>query len=311
MTSAYVASTAALLAVAESIADQWRAVGATGHLLARNLDTGAELGFDVDTPAPLASVVKVPIALVVLDEIAAGALDAARPVTVDPAAKSIGPTGVAAFRYPVTLAVGDLLHQMLTVSDNASADALLDLVPVEVVDTRLREWGCVGIRVRHRMNRLYECAAGAAGNDFGLARQLAIRDDTTGRHALEVLDPAYANVGTAAALVDLLERVWLDRISRPGATAEVRRIMAQQLFTQRLSSDLRTDTIRVSGKTGSYLHLRHEIGVVTAEPTSSAGSADRVAIAALTRSSRPATIAPDIDLAIGAAARSAFEALRG
>ncbi|MEJ3750143.1 serine hydrolase [Actinomycetes bacterium KLBMP 9797] len=304
MRPAYVASTADLLSVAESIAAHWQEVGAIGHLLARNIDTGEQLGFDVDTAAPLASVAKVPLALVVLDRIAAGALDPAMPVTIDPATRSVGPTGVAAFRYPATLAVGDLIHQTLTVSDNASGDALFDLVGVELVDERMRAWGCAGIRVRHRMHRMYECAAGVAGDDFGLALELAIRDDVAGQHSIETLDPAYANAGSAAALVDLLQRIWLDQISTPAATAELRRLMGLQVFTQRLSSDLRADTVRVSGKTGTFLHLRHEIGVVTAD------SGDRVAIAALTRSHRRASIAHDIDLAIGAAARSAFESLR-
>ncbi|MCP2256644.1 beta-lactamase class A [Streptoalloteichus tenebrarius] len=298
------ASTPDLLPVAEAIAEQWHEVGALGHLLARNIDTGEELGFDVDTAVPLASVAKVPLALVVLDEIAEGALDPAMPVTLDPATKSVGPTGVAAFRHPATVAVVDLVHQALTVSDNASADALFDLVGVEVVDQRLRAWGCEGIRIRHRMQRMYDCAAGVSNNDFGLALELAIRDDIAGHHSIETLNPAYANVGSASALVALLQRVWLDRISRPEATADLRRMMGLQVFNQRLSSDLRADTVRVSGKTGSFLYLRHEIGVVTAD------SGDRVAIAALTRSHRRASIAHDIDLAIGAAARAAFESLR-
>lgn len=143
-----------------------------------------------------------------------------------------------------------------------------------------------------------------AGNDFGLALELAIQSDRSGQHTIETLDPAHANSASAAALVDLLHRVWLDRISEPAATAELRRLMSLQVFTHRLASDLRTDTVRVSGKTGTFLHLRHEIGVVEAD------SGDRVAIAALTRSTRRATVAQDIDLAIGSAARSAFEALR-
>ena len=81
--------------------------------------------------------------------------------------------------------------------------------------------------------------------------------------------------------------------------------MAMQVFTHRLSSDLRADSVRVSGKTGSFLQLRHEIGVIESD------AGDRVAIAALTRSACRPTIAHDIDLGIGAAARDAFEALRG
>lgn len=298
------AGDAALLEVAEAIAADWAELGVRGSFLARHLDTGEHLGFDVDEPVPLASVVKVPLALVVLDRIAAGELDGARPVTVDPATAGVGPTGLAAFRHPATVAVGDLVLLMLAVSDNAAADALFDLVPVADVDARLAAWGCSDIRVRHRIDHMYRCAAGAAGNDFSLALELAIRDDRSGRHTIETLDPAHANLGTAAALVTLLQRVWLDEIAHAGATAELRRLMGSQVFTHRLASELRADTLRVSGKTGTFLHLRHEIAVVEAE------SGDRVAMAALTRSDRRANLAPDIDLAIGTGARLAFEALR-
>jgi beta-lactamase class A len=301
----YVASTSDLLVVGEVIRRDWERVGVSGHLLARNIDSGEELGFDVDHLVPLASVVKVPIGLTVLQQVAHGHLDAARRVTVEPDAKSLGPTGLATFRYPVTLAVGDLVAQMLTVSDNAAADALLDCVGIDQVTDMLEGWECPGIRVRHRVQRMYECAAGAADGDFGLALDLAIQSDETGRHAIETLDPAYGNVGSARGLVDFLERVWLDRIAEPVATAELRRLMAMQVFTHRLSSDLRADSVRVSAKTGTFLHLRHEIGVVE-----SVSREDRVAIAALTRSTRRATIAHDIDLVIGAAGRTAFEVLR-
>ncbi|WP_225097730.1 serine hydrolase [Streptomyces sp. CoH27] len=295
----------ALLDVAEAIAADWAALGVHGSFLARNLDTGGQLGFGIEELMPLASVVKVPLALVVLDRIAAGELDPTHPVRLDPARTSVGPTGLAAFRHPATVAVGDLILSMLSVSDNAAADALLDLVPVAEVDARLRAWGCGELRMRHRMNHMYECAAGAAGNDFSLALELAVRDEGTDRHAIASLDPARANAGTAVALVDLLRRVWCDRISVPAATAELRRLMGLQVFVQRLASELRADTLRWSGKTGTFLHLRHEIGVVEAE------SGDRVAIAALSRAGRRAGIAADVDLAIGVAGRQAFEALRG
>ncbi|MEU0335139.1 serine hydrolase [Streptomyces sp. NPDC006193] len=300
----YVGGDGALLDVAEAIAADWAALGVRGSFLARNIDTGEQLGFDVEETTALASVAKVPLALVVLDRIAAGDLASAQRVTVDPGTSSVGPTGLAAFRHPAAVAVGDLLLLMLSISDNAAADALFGLVPAAEADARLRAWGCGDIHLRHRMNHLYECAAGAAGDDFSLALELAVRDERAGRHTIETLDPAYTNAGSAAALVDLLQRVWCDEISTPAATAELRRLMGLQAFTHRLASELRTDSLRWSGKTGTFLHLRHEIGVVEAE------LGDRVAIAALTRADRRAGHAPDIDLAIGAAGREAFEALR-
>ena len=301
----YVASAAGLLAVAETIARDWARLGVRGHLLARNLDTGDELGFDAGQMVPIASVVKVPIALTVLEQIAQGQLTAARQLTVSNETASLGPTGTASFRYPASLAVGDLVMLMLTISDNAAADRLLDLVGLDRVTASLAGWGCPDIRVRHRMQHMYESAAAMAGGDFSVALELAIASDETGTHAIEALDPRYANVATARGLVAFLEAIWLDRIASPAATAELRRLMAMQVFTHRLSSDLRADSVRVSGKTGSFLQLRHEIGVVESD------AGDRIAIAALTRSTRRAAIAHDIDLGIGAAARTAFEALRG
>ena len=300
-----VASTAELLAVAETIARYWARLGVRGHLLARNLDTGDELGFDAGELVPIASVVKVPIALTVLDQIAQGRLTAARQLTVDNERASLGPTGTASFRYPATLAVGDLVMLMLTISDNAAADRLLELVGLDRVTASLAGWGCRDIRVRHRLQYMYECATGVTGDDFSAALELAIASDETGTHAIRALDPRYANVATARGLVAFLQAIWLDRIASPAATAELRRLMAMQVFTHRLSSDLRADSVRVSGKTGSFLQLRHEIGVIESD------AGDRVAIAALTRLTRRATIAHDIDLGIGAAARDAFEALRG
>lgn len=299
------ASSAKAERLASTIHDNWSRLGVTGHFLARNIDTAEELGFAVDVPVPLVSVAKVPIALAVLQEISDGTLDPARQVRIDPETSSLGASGVAAFGYPATIAVGDLLHLMLAASDNASADAILDLVGLDAVAERLRSWGCPGIVIRHRMQRLYECAAGVAGKDFRLALELAIRQGgLDGPHPIDLLDVAHGNVATAAALVDLLQRVWRDQIATPAATAELRRLMGQQLFSHRLSSDLRADSITVSAKTGTFLNLRHEIGVVESD------SGGRVAIAALTTSDRRAWIAQDIDLAIGAAARSAFELLR-
>jgi beta-lactamase class A len=304
----FVATTPSALSAAERIARDWEQLGISGHFLARNVDTGEELGFDVDAEIPLASVSKVPLALAVLEAIADGDLDPATPLHVEPS-RSVGSTGVSAFRFPATIAVADAVLMTLSVSDNACADALIELVGLDAVNAAVRRWGCPGIRLRHPMQRLHDFASRAAGGKLSLALELAIQADQTGRHVIEPLDPRYANVGTAAELVTLLERVWRDEISGPGATAELRRLMGLQVFAHRLASDLRSDTLRISGKTGSFLHLRHEVGVV--ESVSARGRSTRVAMAALTRTARPAAIAPDVDLAIGDAARTAFDELRG
>lgn len=304
-----VATSAPLLAAAASIADLWRENDATGGFLARNIDTGEQLGFDIDDSIPAASVAKVPLALVILDAIESGELDGAQPITIDPSASYVGGTGLGTFRYPVTIALADLVTQSLTVSDNIAADTLLETVGIDAVNARLRAWRARHILFRHDFKRMFECALGAAGNDFGLAIELAIRGDRPGEvHAIETMNPEQANVATAAGLVDLLQRIWTDDIATPAATAGVRERMARQVFQHRLSSDLRTDSFRISAKTGSFLNLRHEIGVVEADAAD--GSGARIAIAALSRTSVPALVHQGVDLAIGTAARIAVEALR-
>lgn len=300
-----VASSAELLSAAAAIADDWRSNDATGSFLARNLVTGQELGFNSDAPMPLASVAKVPLALVVLDAIESRVLDGAAAITIDPRLSYPGTTGIATFRHPLTIAVADLVTQSLTVSDNIAADSLLELVGIDTVNARLREWGVKNVLFRHNFARMYECALGAAGDDFGLALELAIQGDRPGGdHVIETMNTDQATVATASALVDLLQRVWADDIAVAAATAGLRQRMSQQLFWHRLASDLRTDSYRISSKTGSFLNLRHEIGVVEAD------SGERIAIAALTRCSATVRVNQGVDLAIGAAARRAVEALR-
>jgi beta-lactamase class A len=299
-----VATSAPLLALAEAIRREWTELSVTGSFLARNIDSGQEFGFAVDRPHCLASVVKVPIALVAADRIARGRWDGSEPITLLPQERSDGPFGLSAFRHPATVAVADLLLQMLSVSDNAAGDAILDRLGIGWVNRRLRDWKVDGVVLRHRLQAMYDYATDASCDDFGLATQLAVEGGRPdGSHVIASLDVHRGNVGTARALVGLLSGIWLDAFSLPEATALVREQMGRSVFTHRLSSDLQADGIAVAAKTGSFLNLRHEIGVVCSH-----GS--RVAIAALTESGRTAALQQDVDLAIGAAARTAVENLR-
>ncbi|SDT01952.1 serine hydrolase [Microlunatus soli] len=297
-------STVELMAAAEQIRSHWRTLGIDGALQARNIDTGEEFGFAGRRPFCLASVVKVPIALVAADKIARGSWDGAEPVVLGPEDRSFGRLGLSAYRYPVTIALADLLVQMLSVSDNAAGDAVLDRIGIGNVNRRLRTWGSDAIVLRHRFQQMYDYATRASGDAFGLAAQLAVEGKRSdGSHVIASLDVHRGNVGTAYALVELLTRIWLDTISVPEATATIRDQMGRSAFQHRMSSDLQADDIAVAAKTGTFLTQRHEIGVVSTH-----GS--RIAIAALTESSRPAAVQQDVDLAIGAAARTAVELLR-
>lgn len=301
--SPLIGSDRGLIDLAERITERFRDLQVRVAFLARDIDTGLEVGVGVDRQMPLASVAKVPLALVVADRIARGEIDGGAMVSLSAAERSFGPYGISAFTHDATCSVVDLMLMMLGLSDNAAADALFDLVPPREVDEQLAEWGLDGLRVRHRMQPMYDYATRVAGHDFALATQLAVEGRRPGgRHVIDSLDVERATVGSPRACVSLLERVWRDEIAKPEATELLRRLMGKQVFTHRIAADLLADDIQLAGKTGSFLTLRHEIAVVT-------HAGGRVAIAALTDSDRTARIQNDVDLAIAATARDAVDAL--
>ena len=99
--------------------------GAVG-VAALHLETGRTLAHDADTPYPMASTVKVPLAVTVLAQAAAGKLDLAASVEVHPA--EMNPSGPVSeeFRHgPVAMSPRALLDPMITRSDNTARDRAL------------------------------------------------------------------------------------------------------------------------------------------------------------------------------------------
>ena len=130
--------------VVEAVGAELESAGLRARIIARDLDSHAEVALSPEGATPLASLVKVPIALAVLNRIEAGEFAADEQVRVDPAATgSASPTGAARFRHPARLAIEDLLTLAVCFSDNTAADALLDLVPVRDVQ---RELDALGLR---------------------------------------------------------------------------------------------------------------------------------------------------------------------
>ena len=278
--------------------------GLSGSFLVRDLLTGREVGIDPDVAFPIASLVKVPLAVAVLERVQAGRLDGAALIDVPPGRpESVGEVGLSRFRHPARVAVDDLLYLSLAISDNAATDTLFDLVPPIEVTKTLRDAGMAGITVRHPMREL-----GSTPSD-GLAQTLAIGARTAGLGSqLPQLDVTRANIGTARALVDLLEALWAPARTASavsaGAAERIRALMRGNVLRQRLGPDFSSDASIWSSKTGTLLNLRHEIGVVEHE------DGTRFAVAALTESAVPASAQPAAEALMGRVARALHDHLR-
>lgn len=282
--------------------------GLDGWFLVRDLLTGEEIGLDPDVTVPAASLVKVPLGLTVLDRIAAGELDPAASLPLEPGGGAVpGPPGVPQFRHPVAPALEDVLYLAVALSDNAAADALLTLVSPDDVTAWLRAHGIDDLVVRHDVGELGRTPIEAMPETPELALTLATRGGTAGSgHRVRQLDVGRASTTTARAQADLLSLVWqpdggLDEV----VAARMRQLLGQNVMRQRLWPDFASDSTTWSSKTGTLLTLRHEAGVV--EHADGA----QLAVVALTSSRVTAVTQPAAEATAGSVARRLHDHLRG
>lgn len=278
--------------------------GVRGWLHAVSLDDPqARVELDADAVVPMASVYKLPLLVGFSRLVDLGELDPRERVTLEPSARTAGPTGLSAFADPVTVSLRDLALSMATVSDNASADALLDIVGLRRLAEILESFGLRRTWVRR----------GTAANLRDLQRRtgaddpdaaLAVLADNDRTDPVGVYEAANASAASARDLTLLLRRLWAGELLSAEQTEFVKTTMHRQVFLQRLASGFPHDGVRVAGKTGTFGALRHEVGVVTLP----GGAA--FAIAVFTLAARGDFRQPRVDAAIGEAARVAVDVLR-
>ena len=292
--------------VVRELRGELAAAGLSGSFLVRDLDSGAEASIDADAQYPVASVVKVPLAVAVQERVARGELDPAQRLEVQPEA-SVGPTGLSRFRFPAVVAVDDLVYLSLCLSDNSATEALFGLVPPEEVAAELQRLGVAGFSVRHGIRDVGETPAHRLGPQYAhLGVAMAIGAQTEGRGSrVRQLDVTLANAASARACADLLEALWRPSKAAPEAAARVRDLMGANMLRQRLAPDFESDASAWSSKTGTVLNLRHEMGVVD-----HAGGGS-LAVVALTESRVAAVHQPAAEAVIGRVARELHDLVRG
>jgi beta-lactamase class A len=228
-------------------------------IVAKHLGSGAIARVNSDARIPLLSVVKLPVAIVVLDGVDRGRWSLSTPVTL--LAQDMHPRGWLGDRYPRgggPVSLYKLLDVMLTRSDNTSADALMRLVGgPRAVTEWLERHGIRDLRVdrteRGLGNDWYGLAPGA--DTMGSAEEIreiraqvpdAVHDSAA---KAMLLDPR--DTGTADACVHLLERLWRGDLLSAAMTDTLKSLLARcRTAPHRLPSLLPKGT-RVARKTGT------------------------------------------------------------
>ncbi|ROQ78303.1 Beta-lactamase regulatory protein BlaB [Streptomyces sp. ADI92-24] len=277
--------------------------GVEGFFLAREIDGDRTIGVSADEPVVLASVFKIPVALAYAREAAAGRLERTERLAVDARYRD-GGIGTSGCADPIEMSLRDLVHLMLTMSDNAATDVVLARVGLDTVNGLLRE---LGLERTHLVGGCLELISslladlGASTEAEAHAKLAALGPERI--MELSVCVPELTTRSTARETAELLARIWRDEAGSAVACAEVRAVMAQQIWPHRLGSGF-DDSYRLAAKTGTLPGWRNEAGVIE-HP-----GGGRWAVAVFTRSDTPDLRNPRADRVIGQVARLAVDELR-
>ncbi len=292
--------------VEEEIREVFARAGAEGLLHAAPVDAepGAEeVAVGADEPVVIASVFKVLLVLEFARQVAAGQLDPRERVRVTTADR-LGGWGTAGCADDVELSLRDLAFFAISVSDNSAADLLLARVGLDTVRLLAGELGLARIRIVGGPRDVLESMLAEVGarDEAEFARRYpALPDDR--KRLLSVMDPQRTNSATPREITRLLGLIWRDEAGPPDACAQVRELMARQVFRHRLVSGF-PDGATVAAKTGTLPGLHMEAGVVRYP------DGGRYAVSVFARTRELAASRAAVDSAIGTTARIAIEFLR-
>lgn len=288
----------------ERIIDLFDAAEVDTRLHAVDIATGGEVAARADDQVVIASMFKILLVLEFSRQIAAGQVDPTERVMVDRGDR-LGGWGTAGCADDVELSLRDLAFFTMSVSDNTAADLLIRRIGLDTVQLLAAELGLKRTRILGGPRQLLETMfADVGARDAAEFAQIFPTLSRERVRALRVLDPAHTTSSTPREMTRLLELVWRDEAGPPQACATVRDLMAQQIMWTRIASGFDT-RVRVSAKTGTLPSLHMECGVVEYP------DGGRYAVAVFAQTRRLETRRIDVDLAIGRAARTAVDALRG
>jgi beta-lactamase class A len=287
-------------AACDAIGRAFAGAGVAGWLHAIDIDGGDEVDVQADESVAVASVFKLPLLVALHRAADAGTLDLADRVTLTDN-RTTGVAGLGAMHDDAELSLRDLALLMITVSDNAAADAVLEVVGFDAVRQAIDDCGLTATAVVASCRNQYDALVDdLARGGLSLAQALADPEALLG---FRVLDPATTNCSTARDMTALLTRIWRDEAASAAGCDEMRRVLRLQVCRHRLGSGFPSDDVRVAGKTGNLLNLRGEVGVVEL------ADGHRYAVAVFTRSTSAALQNPAAEAIIGTTARIAVDQL--
>jgi len=201
-------------------------------LVVEDLSTGWVISFNEDSLIPSASLVKVPIMLSYFYAAQEGKVNLRDNIRLKSFEKVAGSKVLGRSPVGSQFIVEELFDPMITVSDNAAANALIDLLGFDTLNSYFKKMGL---------------------KNTNIARDML---DFRGRRE------GQENYTTAADMAYILDKLYRRQFLNQEVSEKCLLLLNQQKINDRIPRDLPKDDVSVAHKTGLERHICHDAGIV-------------------------------------------------
>ncbi len=203
----------------------------TVGLVVEDLDMEREIAFNEDTLIPSASLVKVPIMLSCFYAAQDGKISLKDIISLKSCQKVSGSKVLGREPAGSVFTVEELFNPMITQSDNAAANVLIDYLGFDTLNTYFKKMGLKNTNIARKMM------------DFKERRE------------------GEENYTTAGDMAYLLEQLYYKKFLNKDVSEKCLELLGQQKINDRIPRKLPRGTYVVH-KTGLERHVCHDVGIV-------------------------------------------------
>jgi beta-lactamase class A len=207
----------------------------TVGLVIKDLKTGREIDFNKDSLIPSASLVKIPIMFSCFYAAQDGKIHLSDAVKLQYSQRVGGSKVLGNKPVGSVFTVEELLHPMITQSDNAAANVLIDFLGFDTLNTYFKKMGLRNTNLARRMM------------DFKERRE------------------GEENYTTAEDMAHLLEALYRKKFLNKEISEKCLELLGQQKINDRIPKKLPKAGTFIAHKTGLERHICHDVGIVFTE----------------------------------------------
>lgn len=209
--------------------------------------------YDADHMMEAASLYKLPVMVEIYRQREAGILDFDETVYMDPAFFNEADGDVYDDSYiGAEVVIDDLVYNMITLSSNVAAYALLEVAGTENINATMLDLGLTSTEIR--WSPIASAEPGAQMADYAWLQESD--EDSPDERA----DEAF-NVTTASDIAYLFQLLLEGSVVSPEASAEMLELLEQQQVNYLLPAEV-PEGVVIAHKTGTLPGLTHDCGVI-------------------------------------------------